>query len=498
MKDLYTFDASEKEALLTYDEVKEAYKAFFNELKISYLVAEAHSGDIGGEISHEFHFPSAKGEDVVLSCSKCDYLINEELAEDAGDARTQSQGNLMEKGSRDGLPLAQGAAETHLDHDKEPPGDGDDFLLNCKIWYGVTADRSTLVEAIVPRVMRVTNLSGTMSHWRETEACTNSIKRLVPGLDLSVERPLETFKQFSKGNNFKKGVFPEAAVRFLHRIVDHRVSEKDIQRYYQTDQQSKGPKRYMPKPSDNIQITLADTPAAIVKIAAGDPCPKCFEGAVQKTKAVELGHTFHLGTRYSKPLNAYIVPSPQQSILEATTNSDHSSPPTSCSPRTTDKTLLLGADEKSQPLKKRHLEMGCHGIGISRMIAAVADTLADSKGLNWPRVMAPFEVVIVSNEEHADQVSRVCNRLSNTGTEILTRTGAISEQPPDLIVDDRKQTISWKLKDADMIGYPVIVILGKRFGKERICEIQCRRLGITDDVHIEGLGVKVRELLRQL
>ena len=171
MKDLYTFDASEKEALLTYNEVKEAYKAFFNELKIPYLVAEAHSGDIGGEISHEFHFPSARGEDVVLSCSKCDYLINEELAEDAWDARVQSQGNPKEKASRDELPLAQGAAEPHLYHHKEPTHDGDDSLSKCKIWYGVTADRTTLVEAIVPQVMRVTNVSGTINHWRETEAC---------------------------------------------------------------------------------------------------------------------------------------------------------------------------------------------------------------------------------------------------------------------------------------------------------------------------------------
>ena len=254
----------------------------------------------------------------------------------------------------------------------------------------------------------------------------------------------------------------------------------------------------MPKENDTIQIKEADTPTAIVKIAAGDPCPKCFEGAVKKTKAIELGHTFHLGTRYSKPLNAYIMPSPQQSIPEATIDSSDSKPRTNYPPRATDKSLLLGTDLKSQPLKKRPLEMGCHGIGISRMIAAVADTLADSKGLNWPRVMAPFEAVIVSNDQHMDQVPDVCNRLRSISTENLPRTGTFSKQPLDMIVDDRKQSFTWKLKDADMIGYPVIVILGKRFGQDKICEIQCRRLGIKDDVHLEDLEVRVGELLRQL
>src|SRR3978361_1797100 len=83
MKDLYTFDHNSNLALITYDEVREVYAKLFDELKIPYLVADADSGNMGGTLSHEFHFPTPKGEDHVISCDRCDYVANEELAEAA-------------------------------------------------------------------------------------------------------------------------------------------------------------------------------------------------------------------------------------------------------------------------------------------------------------------------------------------------------------------------------------------------------------------------------
>ena len=80
MKDLYTFDYNAEEALETYKAVKMAYTQLFDELKIPYLVAAADSGNMGGSLSHEFHFPSSKGEDAVISCSNCEHVYNEELA----------------------------------------------------------------------------------------------------------------------------------------------------------------------------------------------------------------------------------------------------------------------------------------------------------------------------------------------------------------------------------------------------------------------------------
>jgi len=129
------------------------------------------------------------------------------------------------------------------------------------------------------------------------------------------------------------------------------------------------------------------------------------------------------------------------------------------------------------------MQMGCHGIGVSRMIAAVADTLSDSKGLNWPRVMSPFEVIVVPGKNLDEEAARIYDMLD---------VGKM-----DVVLDDRKESFAWKMGDADLVGYPVIVVLGRRW-KEEVCEVQCRRLGIKEDVAITNLEAFVQKLLVKL
>jgi prolyl-tRNA synthetase len=88
MKDLYTFDANADQAHETYDEVRRAYHAMLDELRMPYLTARADSGNMGGTLSHEFHFASPHGEDTIIKCNKCDYSINEELFIEEYDARS--------------------------------------------------------------------------------------------------------------------------------------------------------------------------------------------------------------------------------------------------------------------------------------------------------------------------------------------------------------------------------------------------------------------------
>ena len=189
-------------------------------------------------------------------------------------------------------------------------------------------------------------------------------------------------------------------------------------------------------------------------------CPKCSDTSIKALRAIELGHTFHLGTRYSKPLGLAIAPNPPERS----------------------NTILA-------QMEKTPLQMGCHGIGISRMIAAVAAIYADSKGLNWPRLMAPFEVVVVPGRRHMLDTSTISEALNDR---------SCLEPPIDVAVDDRDKEFGWKLNDADLIGYPVIVILGRNWTKMRTCEVQCRRLEVKEDVHINELGARVRELLDKL
>src|SRR5207253_10582001 len=105
---LYTFDTDAANALKTYEEVKKAYCNLFDELHLPYLVAKADSGNMGGSLSHEFHFPSAKGEDDVISCSHCDYVKNEELVDavklNAVDISTRSASSFPTLDTNSPLP----------------------------------------------------------------------------------------------------------------------------------------------------------------------------------------------------------------------------------------------------------------------------------------------------------------------------------------------------------------------------------------------------------
>jgi prolyl-tRNA synthetase len=436
MKDLYTFDLSPSMALATYDQVREIYARLFDELKLPYLVAEADSGDMGGNLSHEFHFPTSKGEDYVISCSSCDYVANEELAESAvtvSDSRAD--------GSRSGSM------------NKVQPE------VEILVWRGISRNRRTLVNVWYPS----TTSSG-FAPAATPQVNLHAVKKVFPDLDASVEDPLlfwDTFKSASGEDRSATTVL----VRLLN-LVDCRVPE------YARSSISSLPtwpsSREAPPPGLDMVLISRDPstqqPLNLLRIVDGDPCPRCSDGKLKVQRAIELGHTFHLGTRYSDPLSATVnVPAEYSEALG-----------------------IKGSVSSEVPM-----QMGCHGIGVSRMIGAVADTLADDKGLNWPRVMAPFEVVIVGSKGLDEAALQVYDILCKVPTEP-------NSFPLDLILDDRAESFPWKMQDADLVGYPVIVVVGRRWKAESICEVQCRRLQLRQEVPIGELPDLVRSILARL
>lgn len=122
------------------------------------------------------------------------------------------------------------------------------------------------------------------------------------------------------------------------------------------------------------------------------------------------------------------------------------------------------------------------------MISAVADMLSDSKGLNWPRAMAPYEVVVVPAKGLEADAEKVYDALASD-----------KDAPLDVVLDDRDKQIGWKLGDADLIGYPVIVVVGKGWKNQRTLEVQCRRLdNLREEVPFDRLSEFVRSLLDRL
>ena len=433
MKDLYTFDASKEEALKTYETVRGAYAAFFNEFKIPYLTAEASSGEIGGDLSHEYHFPLQKGEDKIVSCDSCGYIANEELA------RSETVfGSSQEQRFRQ--PNLEGEAVKSK--------------LSLDTWMGVTQDRTTLVTAIFPSKAKIVTAAGESS--RDTSINPYAMKRMFPSLDMSVEDP---WNEITKTHRLPQS-FVEVYDKRLGIVQDGMKLEEDSRL-----------RLLLQEYKDRNQHTLV--PAAdIIRIGAGDTCAICKTGTLKVQTAVELGHTFHLGTRYSKPLEATVATNSSQKAPTIDFN-DPSLPPstTPSAPRTP-------------------IQMGCHGIGVSRLIAAVADSLSDAKGLNWPSVMAPFQAVIIPTSSQEAEASNVYDMLTSRHT--------VNNQPIDAIIDDRKRDFGWKIRDADLIGYPVIMVVGKDWKREGKVEVQCRRLEVKETVKADELRGFVERLLEKL
>ncbi|PMP71875.1 MAG: proline--tRNA ligase, partial [Calditerrivibrio nitroreducens] len=159
----------------------------------------------------------------------------------------------------------------------------------------------------------------------------------------------------------------------------------------------------------------------------GDKCPKCG-GTYVITKGIEVGHIFKLGTKYSKSMNA----------------------------------TYLDKDGKQQ-----YIVMGCYGIGVGRTVAAAIEQNHDEKGIIWPIQIAPFEVVIIPiNTDDEDVVN-----LSETLYKKLLKKSV------ELIIDDRNERAGVKFNDADLVGYPIRVNIGKKTLEKGEVEIVIRKTG---------------------
>ncbi|RKF77357.1 Proline--tRNA ligase [Golovinomyces cichoracearum] len=440
MKDLYTFDCSPSSALSTYEAVRAVYANLFNELKLPYIEAEADSGDMGGNLSHEYHFPTPKGEDHLITCSNCDYVVNEELAEILVSERPKSDMKL---------------------------NDGQLTDIKTRILRGISKDRSTLINIWYEAESNADVLSSL------AKVNFHAIKAICPEFDPSVE---DASPYFSKNTDSSQRVSEENPKQIdqIINIADYRVPASVLQLIKEKSPQLEILPASLASDYNLVHIQnlfehpSSSMPMNLLRRQDGDICPRCNKGSLKIFKAIELGHTFHLGNRYSKPLQAFV--SMPLEIVQR-------------------ESMVYEEDPDSQSNTNRRvpMQMGCHGIGVSRMIGAVADTLADEKGLNWPRVMAPYEVVILASKGLDAGAEHVYDHLNTEAAPLV-----------DLVLDDRNLSFPWKMKDADLIGFPVIIVVGRRWVSEQICEVQCRRLKIRSEISLKDLGDFVNSLISQL
>lgn len=186
----------------------------------------------------------------------------------------------------------------------------------------------------------------------------------------------------------------------------------------------------------------------IRQIQEGDVCPHCG-GKIVRCRGIEVGQVFKLGTKYSEALHA----------------------------------TFLDNQGKSHPFV-----MGCYGIGVTRTVAASIEQNHDDDGIIWPVAIAPYEAVIVPANNKSEEVMAAARKLYED----------MEDSRDEVVLDDRNERAGIKFKDADLIGYPVRVTIGKKWQQSSCVEIKIRRSGEVVEVPLEEAKDKVLEILKTL
>ncbi|WP_273834846.1 proline--tRNA ligase [Guptibacillus sedimenti] len=182
-------------------------------------------------------------------------------------------------------------------------------------------------------------------------------------------------------------------------------------------------------------------------IQEGDPSPD-GNGTIVFAEGIEIGQVFKLGTKYSE---------------------------------------TMGASYLDEGGKAKPMIMGCYGIGVSRTLAAIAEQNADDNGLRWPLAVTPFDVHLITINVKDDEQTALSDRLYDT----------LRNERYDVLYDDRKERAGVKFKDADLIGLPVRVIVGKK-ASEEIVEVKRRDTGESMEVAVNDLNKTIQQLLTQM
>ncbi|KAG0297327.1 hypothetical protein BGZ96_006891 [Linnemannia gamsii] len=410
MKDLYTFDVTEQEAYKTYDEVVLAYRRIMKRLGVPYAVAEADTGNIGGSHSHEFHILSRVGEDSLLSCGSCGYTSNEERAIGiipSTPSKTATKFRNSEEvpkwiESLDVVPRSAIRVNPKFQFGilKTPAADGSKDERCALVAVATSGDRD-VNEIKVSKALGNVGLAGSIQDIK-TLLGESKVTDLMLCVDQSLYPGQEPPRP--KDVSLERSSLPEG----LSSLVGHSNKKKSLRVVYGDYHNCK----------------------------PGDGCPHCQKTKeaivpMEVSRAIEVGHTFMLGTKYSVPLNAMFV-------------------------------AENGQEEEP-------MQMGCYGLGITRLMASIVEASHDHKGIVWPESVAPYRVVIVTSEDEG------CVEVAENVYDVVQK--ALNAKS-DVILDDRTETtLGFKMKDAELIGYPWMVVVGKGFLRTGNIEVQHRKTG---------------------
>lgn len=412
MKDAYSFDCDSSGLEESYRKMYEAYCRIFERCALPFIPVEADPGMMGGSVSHEFMVPSEAGEDRITVCSKCKYSASADIA--ACKPRTKAS-PAKEKT----LPIAQ----------VDTPGITTIEKVSELLRVGAEKLVKTLLYKADGNIVAVL-LCGI--HDASETKIKNYLK--AAALELADAKTIEDVTRAPVGFSGPVGlrnvrIIADNAVQGMANFITG-ANKKDTHLIN----------------VNAIRDFEAKEFADLRMITKDDGCPGCGK-PIDIKQAIEVGHTFKLGTKYSE---------------------------------------VLGAKILDKDGKELSAVMGCYGIGVTRILAGVIETNNDKDGIIWPLSIAPYQAIIIAlnmDDKKVKEVSEdVYDRLSKSGVEIL--------------FDDRNETAGVKFKDADLIGIPIKIVVGAKNAKKSVVEVKDRKSGVVTEVAVKDIETHLKTLLK--
>ncbi|HEX3488004.1 MAG TPA: proline--tRNA ligase [Streptosporangiaceae bacterium] len=410
MKDSYSFDIDEAGLDKSFEAHRTAYQRIFARLGIPAIPVEASSGNMGGSDSVEFMCPTPAGEDLVARCLDCDYAANLEKATSA---------------------LAPVADEPGPDAPVRLDTPGVRTIEDLARDYGLAADRQikTLIQVVGDQL--------TLVLLRGDHPLAD--QKLIDATGATTIRPAQP-EEIKAALGALPGSLGAVGVTGFPVIADLALQGRT--------NMATGAN------TDDVHLTGVDVARDISvgqwfdlrEVAAGEPCPRCGH-PLELIQAVEVGHIFKLGRKYTTALGVSV----------------------------------LGPDGAAiTPI------MGSYGIGVERAVAAIAEVHHDDAGLTWPVQVAPAEATVI--------LLSVRDEAARSAAESLYRD--LLAAGVDAALDDREERPGVKFKDAELTGIPVRLTVGARDLADGVVEITTRATGEKQRIALDDAVAQVQALLQ--
>jgi prolyl-tRNA synthetase len=413
MKDAYSFDIDAAGLDASYKKHYETYCRIFDRCGLKYMVVEADSGAMGGKESHEFMVRTPAGEDQIVSCDGCNYAANMEKA----TSRLAAVEDLAAEG--DGKPL-----EVHTP--------GQKTIEDVAKFLGVSPRNKIKTLALMNEEKDAQ--SGKMKLRAIVVLMRGDHQLNEAKLNSALGKPTRPMEESEikalfnspagylgpAGIEWAKHVTKDGPVLLVDKALEGRsnlIAGANKENYHLKNL----------TPGRDFQPTAY---ADLRSVTAGEACPNC--GApLRMDTAVEVGHIFKLGYRYSESMGARVLDKNGKEVT---------------------------------PI------MGCYGIGIDRILTAAVEQGNDDNGFWLPPAIAPFEIVVtptnVGEEKVKSAAEEITNRLEAAGFDVL--------------LDDRDERPGVKFKDADLVGIPFRITVGKKVTEDTVEVVQRSTREIRD------------------